>query len=202
MKSPLNSDLPERSLVQHSKPILLGVVVIALICLSLVFYETFSWSQLQHHAGAILAYVEQRPVTGLVLFMLFYCCICALPMPLISLFTLLAGYLFGNVIGFLVVSFMSALGGSLLFLAVRYVFRDWVQGMVEQHSLYARLNGRCDSFSAAISLRLIPGLPFFIPSVVLGLTRIRLWKFYLSTQIGLFVILFVYVNAGRSLAQI
>ena len=51
----------------------------------------------------------------------------------------------------------------------------------------------------ATSLRLIPGVPFFVANVVLGLTTIKATTFYFSTQIGMLSIL---VNAGHNLASI
>jgi len=59
-----------------------------------------------------------------------------------------------------------------------------------------------NSFMVALSVRFIPGLPFSFPALALGLSQLSVWKFYCSTQLGLLITLFVYVNAGRSLAQV
>jgi uncharacterized membrane protein YdjX (TVP38/TMEM64 family) len=177
----------------------LGVTVVLCIIL---FYPTFSLISIQIIAVDVLAYVEHYPLRGMMLFALFYGVICALPTPFVSVFTMMAGYLFGNLEGFLIVSFMSAIGGSVMFLVVRYALRDWVR-----RTFYERLQrlyeaSDAENFMMAMSLRLIPGMPFPVPAAVLALSQLNLWKFYVSTQLGLAVTLFVYVNAGRSLAQI
>ena len=50
--------------------------------------------------------------------------------------------------------------------------------------------------------RFIPGLPFFLPSLVMSMTQISAFKFYLSTQLGLLLTVVIYVNAGSSLANL
>jgi uncharacterized membrane protein YdjX (TVP38/TMEM64 family) len=131
-----------------------------------------------------------------------YFLICALPFPFVSAPTILAGFLFGNTVGLLIVSFMSALGGTCLFLTTRYLCRDWLKKKFVDN--FSRLNqaSNINSFMLALSMRLIPGMPFCIPAIILGLSKLNAWKFYASTQLGLVSILFVYVNAGRSLSTI
>jgi uncharacterized membrane protein YdjX (TVP38/TMEM64 family) len=178
---------------------LLGVIV--MFCI-FWFYPPFSFSSIQLIAVDALAYVEEYPLRGMVLFALFYGVICALPTPFVSVFTMMAGYLFGNLEGFLIVSFMSAIGGSVMFLMVRYALRDWVYRTFEDRLHRLHKVSDTESFMMAVSLRLIPGMPFPVPAAILALSPLSLWKFYVSTQLGLTVTLFVYVNAGRSLAQI
>jgi uncharacterized membrane protein YdjX (TVP38/TMEM64 family) len=97
---------------------------------------------------------------------------------------------------------MSAMGGTVMFLSVRYLLRDWVQQKVMlRYGVFQRAS-KSSRFSTALSLRLIPGMPFSIPALILGLSQLSAVKFYVSTQLGLFVTLFVYVNAGRSLAEV
>ncbi len=163
---------------------------------------TLPLSSLQATATEGLAYVERYPWRGLLLFALFYGVICMLPTPFISAFTMLAGYLFGNALGLLVVSFMSALGGTVLFLVVRYTLRNWVHTHWLGRSAWLQQAANADNLMAAFSLRLIVGLPFPVPAIALALSRLSVWKFYISTQLGLLITLAVYVNAGRSLAEL
>ena len=52
------------------------------------------------------------------------------------------------------------------------------------------------------TLRLVPLFPFFVINLVMGLTPIRTWVFYLVSQIGMLAGTVVYVNAGTQLGQI
>ena len=178
------------------------LLVVAAVWLVFLLSPHFSLSSVQAVAADILAYVEVNPLRGFLLFALFYGVLCALPTPFISVFTILAGYLFGNVVGLLLVSLMSAIGGTVLFIVVRYTLSDWVRARLPSMPLLLQQAASADNFGAALSLRLIPGFPFPIPAVVLALSRLRLWKFYLSTQLGLLIPLAVYVNAGSSFSEI
>jgi len=162
----------------------------------------FSFSFIKSTAMDMLDFVDEYPIQSAFVFAVFYFLFCVLPMPFVSVLTMVAGYLFGNVLGLLIVSFMSALGGTVLFLVVRYGLRDWVQRYVARGPDALQRAVTTNSFMVALSVRFIPGLPFSFPALVLGLSRLTVWKFYCSTQLGLLLTLFVYVNAGRSLAQL
>lgn len=178
---------------------MLALVVVAVL---MAFFSQLSFESLKVTAMGVLDYVEANPLRGVLFFAAFYFLISALPTPLISAFTMLAGYFFGNTVGLLITSFMSALGGTVLFLVVRYVFRDWVQTWIGKAPKVVQHAAGADHFGAALSLRFIPGLPFPVPAFVLALSRLSVWKFYVSTQLGLLIPLGVYVNAGRSLSQV
>ena len=53
-----------------------------------------------------------------------------------------------------------------------------------------------------MSLRLSPLIPYWMINIFMGLTRVKLWKFYLFTQIGTFVFVVLIVNAGAQLSSL
>ena len=135
-------------------------------------------------------------------FFLVYVVVTALSLPGAALMTLVAGAIFGLVIGTVVVSFASSIGATLAFLASRFLLRDWVQ---------AKFGARLSGINAGVAreggfylftLRLIPVLPFFAINLLMGLTPIRTLTFYLVSQAGMLAGTLVYVNAGTQLAQI
>lgn len=184
------------------KVLLLLLLLLLVTMAALVFYEPLSFEMIKVMAADSVEYVQRHPLRGIALFTLFYFIICILPTPFISVFTMVAGYLFGNVIALLITSFVSALGGTVMFLLVRYILRDWVQSKVVKKAGVFQQAAQGNSFAVALSLRLIPGMPFPVPAIVLALSQLSVIKFYVSTQLGLFVSLLVYVNAGRSLSQV
>jgi len=172
------------------------------------FFEQFDFAQLgsmdqiKSSAKAALDYLALNPLVGTGIFVGIYFFANALPMPFISVLTMLAGYLFGVVYGLLLVSFVGALGSSCLFIMSRYLFKDWVAGLLIKYAPNLDQQRQKNSFAYAVSLRLVPGMPFCIPSIVLSFTGVSVLRFYLSTQLGLLLILFVYVNAGSQLTQL
>jgi len=183
-------------------------IALALLLVALVFgffvvqYAPQSMMAVKTNAFVILNFLKDNPVIGTTLFIVFYFFINAIPMPLISLPTILAGYLFGTLNALIIVSFASALGASCLFLMSRYLLKDWVKGLLAKHSPMLDRISDDNNFWNAMSLRLLPGMPFCIPSIALSVTNISLRKFYLSTQLGLLFILFIFVNTGNHLMYV
>jgi len=52
------------------------------------------------------------------------------------------------------------------------------------------------------TMRLIPGFPFFVINLLMGLTPMPLFQFYWVSQVGMLLGTMVYVNAGKELARI
>lgn len=184
------------------KILIFSVFLITTLIFLFIYQEHFSLDAAKTSATEALAYIEANRLQGALIFMAFYFVVCALPMPFVSAPTMVAGFLFGNIYGLLIVSFMSALGGTSLFLMTRYLCREWIQKNFADKFSSLKQASNTNSFMAALSMRLIPGMPFSIPAIVLGLSKLSTLKFYCSTQLGLLTILFVYVNAGRSLSEI
>lgn len=185
-----------------SRALLLILLVLIIGVLVFIFYDQFSLSAAKLMAEQALAYINENPFRGVLIFIGIYFVLCALPMPFVSVPTMMAGYLFGHFYGLLIVSFVSALGGTCLFMVTRYLCRDWAQQIFSKRLTRLQTLTNTHQLSVALSVRFIPGMPFFIPAIAFGLSQLSVFKFYLSTQMGLLAILFVYVNAGQSLSEI
>jgi uncharacterized membrane protein YdjX (TVP38/TMEM64 family) len=133
----------------------------------------------------------------------FYICGTALFFPGLPL-TLGAGFLYGAVIGTLVVSPASVAGASLAFLIARYFARDWVTRRLKKYPQAAAIDRAIEKngFKAVVLLRLQPVLPFNILNYALGLTRIRLRDYMLASLIGMFHATVLYVYLGSVMNDI
>lgn len=150
----------------------------------------------------ILAAKNAHPLIFIAGFFLTYVTITGLSIPGAAIMTLIAGALFGLVIGVVVVSFASTIGATLAFLGSRYVLRDWVQSKFGER-LKAVDDGLAkDGAFYLFTLRLIPVFPFFVINLLMGLTRIRTWTFFWVSQLGMLAGTIVYVNAGTQISQV
>lgn len=150
----------------------------------------------------ILAAKNAHPLIFIAGFFLTYVTITGLSIPGAAIMTLIAGALFGLVIGIVVVSFASTIGATLAFLGSRYVLRDWVQSKFGER-LKAVDDGLAkDGAFYLFTLRLIPVFPFFVINLLMGLTRIRTWTFFWVSQLGMLAGTIVYVNAGTQISQV
>ena len=178
------------------------LALVALMTIVYLFRDVLSFSQLKAQAGQMMLYVEQNRFMSILVFVLVYFVLCSIPFPFVSVLTILSGFLFGMVPALILTSFVSSLGTTALFLATRHFFGDWAKKNVIQRFEMLQFSADSNDFWAAFSIRLVPGMPFFVPSMALALTKLSLAKFYSSTQLGLFVTIFVFVNAGNSLSTI
>ena len=53
-----------------------------------------------------------------------------------------------------------------------------------------------------LTLRLVPVFPFFAVNLAMAVTRMKVWQFYLVSQIGMLAGTMVFVNAGTELGRI
>jgi len=143
-----------------------------------------------------------RPLMVAGLFFLAYVAVTALSLPGAAIMTLLAGAIFGLLVGTVLASFASSIGATLAMLASRYVLRDGVK---------AKFGARLTDIDKGIeregafylfTLRLVPLFPFFVINLLMGLTKMKAGAFYWVSQLGMFAGTLVYVNAGTQLAKI
>jgi len=118
--------------------------------------------------------------------------------------TLGAGFLYGAVIGTLVVSPASVAGATLAFLIARYLARDWVTRRIKKYPQAAAIDRAIEKngFKAVVLLRLQPVLPFNILNYALGLTSVRLRDYMLASWIGMFPATVLYVYLGSVMNDI
>jgi uncharacterized membrane protein YdjX (TVP38/TMEM64 family) len=186
------------------KKVLVASFVIALIAtfwaLGLGRYLTISYLRDSMGAFAVL-YAEHR-VSVLTIYFVIYVLATSLSLPGAVVLTIAGGALFGFLMGTLIVSFASSIGATLACLFARFVLRDWVQNRFR--AKIAKINEGMEKEGAfyLFTMRLVPVFPFWIINLVMGLTKMPLWRFYWVSQLGMLAGTMVYVNAGKQIAQI
>jgi uncharacterized membrane protein YdjX (TVP38/TMEM64 family) len=186
------------------KKLLLVLFVASLVVayFALDLGEYLSLEHFKAQQAEILTAKDTHPELYLIGFFLIYVAITGLSIPGAAIMTLIAGALFGLIIGTIIVSFASTIGATLAFLGSRYVFRDWVQSKFGER-LKAIDDGLTkDGAFYLFTLRLIPVFPFFVINLLMGLTGIRTWTFFWVSQLGMLAGTIVYVNAGTQIRQI
>ena len=159
--------------------------------------ENFKASQ-----ADIVAAKDANPALYITGFFLLYVAVTGLSIPGAAIMTLVAGALFGVVLGTLIVSFASTMGATLAFLSSRYLLRDWVQGKFGERLRAVDDGLEKDGAFYLFTLRLIPVFPFFVINLLMGLTRIKTGTFFWVSQIGMLPATIVFVNAGTQISRI
>jgi pyruvate/2-oxoglutarate dehydrogenase complex dihydrolipoamide dehydrogenase (E3) component/uncharacterized membrane protein YdjX (TVP38/TMEM64 family) len=184
------------------------VVVLLLIAALVAAFFAFdlgrflSLEYIRGAQGHFEALYAERPGQVIGVYFAVYVAVAALSLPGAAIMTLLAGAIFGLVVGTVIVSFASSIGATLAMIVARYLLREPVKAR------FGALLGDIDRGVARegafylFTLRLIPAIPFFAINLLMGLTAIKARTFYWVSQLGMLPGTIVYVLAGTQLAQI
>ncbi|WP_405233859.1 TVP38/TMEM64 family protein [Lentisalinibacter salinarum] len=124
-----------------------------------------------------------------------------------SILTVAAGFLFGVVVGTVVVSISSVAGATAAFLVGRGLGRDWVRRKVGTDRRLAAVDRATEDrgFLIVMLLRLSPVFPFNALNYFLSLTGVKTVHYVLASWIGMLpaTILYVYIgSAAQDLAAL
>jgi len=183
------------------------IVLVAIAALIAAFFwfdlhRYFSLEAFKAQQAAIEGYFRAHPLPTAAIYFAVYVAVTGLSLPGAAIMTLVGGAIFGLLWGTVLVSFASAIGATLAFLASRYLFRDGIQAKFGDK--LAAINRGVEKEGAfyLFALRLVPAFPFFVINLVMGLTTMRTPTFYWVSQLGMLAGTAVYVNAGTQIAQI
>jgi uncharacterized membrane protein YdjX (TVP38/TMEM64 family) len=117
-------------------------------------------------------------------------------------FTIGAGFLFGPYAGTAVAVVGSTIGATIIFLAARYAFADWVRERFPAYVARLQKGFSRDAFTYVLILRLIPVLPFFGVNLATALLNVPLRAYVLGTLIGVIPLAYVYATLGSAIGQV
>ena len=178
---------------------LLGAFILAFIMLP---PGTLSLEGIKTHQQALLSYVDHAPLRSALIFFAVYVAVSALSIPGAAILTLLGGTLFSLWEGTLLVSFASTLGATLAMLASRYLLRDWVQRRFARQMGTVNIGMARDGAGYLFALRLMPLFPFFLVNLLMGLTRMGVFRYWWVSQLAMLPATVVFLNAGRELGKV
>lgn len=145
---------------------------------------------------------DRNTLLAVVLFLSVFSLGSILPLPIVAGLTLVGGAAFGFWAGFLLSVLATVMGASLSFLIARHLLnrpiRRWLGPRATQIDTAVARNGTL----ALLSLRLTPGLPFFLLNMGAGVSAMRLATFAGVTGVGVIPNKAILAAAGTQLAEI
>ena len=184
--------------------LLLVLFIITALAAFFIFHldQYLTLDYLKSQRQDFLAFYADNTVITLAAYFVLYVAVTAFSLPGATVMTLAGGAVFGFTTSLFVISFASSIGATLAFLISRFVLRDYVQTKYKDRLKTINEGiGREGDFYL-FTLRLIPLVPFFVINLVMGLTPMKAWRFYLVSQIGMLPGTIVYVNAGSQLGSL
>ena len=187
-----------------TKLIILALIVLGVIVLYQVFDvgQVLSLENLKENKDSLQASVDANPVLFIAGFSLIYFLVVALSLPTAAVLSLASGFLFGSIVGTLIVVTVATAGAVVVFLVARKFFGAQLQEKYG-HKM-EKLTKEIDEngFNHLLFLRLVPVFPFFLVNIAPAFTNMKLGTYALATFIGIIPGTFAFVNAGRSLGTI
>jgi uncharacterized membrane protein YdjX (TVP38/TMEM64 family) len=162
----------------------------------LVVSITLAWlNRDQLTAEAVTAWVERSGMWGPALFIGIYTVAPALFLPG-SVLTLAGGALFGPFSGALFSLTGATLGATVAFLIARYLAADWVEHRVSGKLQDIKEGVERESWRFVAFVRLVPLFPFNLLNYALGLTRLSVQTFAVTSFITMTPGAFAYAYLG------
>lgn len=183
-----------------------SLLVSIFILLGLFFYfklyDLLSFESIKAHRMALLALKDEYFFGSILLYLLTYILVVAASVPGAAVLTILGGFLFGTILGSLLVIIGATLGAMLVNLAVEFAFREWFIKVSSEGIKRMEAGLKKNAVSYLLFLRLVPIFPFWLVNIVPALLGISRRIFFITTLIGIIPGTVVYVLVGNGLGRI
>ncbi len=181
--------------------VILAVALLGAIALR----DEFSFATLARHHDQLLAFRDAHYVWAVLAFLAAYLGIVALSLPGGTVATLAGGFLFGLFPGVLFNVLGAGTGAVLVFLAARTGFgADLARKLETAGGKAARLQAalRKNEWSVLFLMRLVPLVPFFIANLIPAFVGTSLFRFAISTFLGIIPGALVFTSVGSGLGEV
>lgn len=167
--------------------------------------DQVTFAALEANRERLVGIRDAHPVQTALVFVLSYVAIVALSLPGATVMTLAGGFLFGLFPGTLLNVLASGTGAVLVFLAARAGIGADVSARIEAGGggaarLLAGLQRNV--WSALLTMRLIPAIPFFLCNLLPAFAGVRLFPYAVTTYLGIIPGALVFTSVGAGLGQV
>lgn len=194
---------PKSSAIVRNLPLILIVIVAAIGAFALRDYLSFE--ALRDNREALLAFRDGNFFLTVVVFVLAYVLIVAFSLPGAAIATLTGGFLFGTAFGTGINVLGATIGATLIFLAARMGLGDRLRKRMDaSEGMVARIKKGIDEnqWSMLFFIRLVPAVPFFVANLIPAFLSVPLYRFVVSTFVGIIPGSLVYTSVGAGLGEV
>lgn len=148
------------------------------------------------------SYAQQTPVLSAVIFSLLLIFSTALSLPVTGVASVIAGIIFNHSVGTALVVFSCSAGGTLAFLASRFIFHDLIQQRFTKQLAVINAGLHKDGAFYVFGLRMVPVVPFWLLNLLVGITSMSIGRFFFATCTGMLPITIILVHFGTELGAV
>jgi len=181
---------------------LLVIATMLVVFLSTDLKDYLSFESLKSHQSELSSWTQAHFALAILLFVLVYIVAVAVSLPGAVFLTLGGGFLFGPILGSVLVVFSATIGATILFFAVQTSLGSWLEDKASGAVDKMREGFQKNAFSYLLFLRLIPVFPFWVVNIVPALLGVSLTTYVAATFIGIIPGSIVYVLVGHGLSHV
>ena len=178
----------------------LALAVAAVFAFDLDRYLTFE--ALRDNRVRLTGFVAQNGVLASVAYVLIYAAAVALSLPGGAVLTIAGGFLFGTLLGGVLVVLAATAGATLLFLIAKTALGDPLRARAGPFLKKMETGFQENALSYLLVLRLIPLFPFFIVNLFPAFLGVHLRTYVLATFVGIIPGSLVYASVGAGLGSV
>jgi uncharacterized membrane protein YdjX (TVP38/TMEM64 family) len=176
--------MTERNIFMKNKKILYLVILLSIVGVFLSNLDVIE-NHVIENVSFLIEYYSEHTYFFLLIYFFVYVLFTAFSIPMALILGLGAGFIMELYQAIILVSFASSIGATLAMLLARYFFYNLVDNKFQKEISIIKneldINGNYYLFA----LRMTPIFPFFIINATFGLTKIKVWSFYLISQLGM-----------------
>ncbi|MEW9919782.1 TVP38/TMEM64 family protein [Marimonas sp. MJW-29] len=186
---------------------ILPILLIALVAVigAFTLRDYLSFEALRENREALIAFRDANYVLTVVGFVLGYTVIVAFSLPGAAIATLTGGFLFNLFPGVFYNVTGATLGAVVIFLAARWGLGEALKARMEaSEGMVARIKRGLDEnqWSMLFFIRLVPAVPFFVANLIPAFLAVPLYRYVISTFLGILPGALVYTSVGAGLGEV
>ncbi|MDG1170589.1 MAG: VTT domain-containing protein [Sulfitobacter sp.] len=201
--APMTDSNHKRSGFGRYLPLIVIAVVAAVGAFTL--QDHINFDALRDNREALLAFRDSNFALTVFGFIVFYILIVAFSLPGAAITSLTGGFLFGTLFGTLVNMTGATIGAIVIFQAARMGLGEALKARIDaSEGLIARLKTGIDEnqWSMLFFIRFVPAVPFFVANLIPAFLAVPLYRFAISTFLGIIPGTLVITSVGAGLGQV
>ena len=177
------------------------VIAIGAVAALIFARDYLSFAVLSENYQALETWRDENWLIAVAVYFLLYILAVAFSVPGAVWLSLVGGFLFGPVLGTIIVVTSATIGAFLIFLAARSALGGRLRGKAGGWIERMEEGFRAGEVSYLLIIRLVPIVPFFIANLVPAFLGARVWTYLWTTFVGIIPGAIVYISIGAGLGE-
>lgn len=181
------------------------VILVVAVVGTVLLRDWLDFDALARHQADLIAYRDAHYLLAVLGFILAYLVIVSFSLPGATIATLAGGFLFGLFPGVVFNVLAAGTGAVIVFLAARAGFgQELSLRLAKGDGRVARLAARMadNEWSVLFLMRLVPVVPFFLANLVPAMIGTSLWRYAVTTYLGILPGGLVFTAFGAGLGEV